>query len=131
MIGEPIFLCISNPRDLVESFVDALDGLATQSKAQMILRFLEIETSVRIKHNQIVSFLNQLRCHNEPVMEIEDGCIKEKEHDVSTQYLQTQRNQRSSLQNLLDRYCNVLQVFGFNSAKYDMNLKKLFTGSPH
>ena len=115
----------------MESFVDALDGLATQSKAQMILRFLEIETSVRIKHNQIVSLLNQLRCHNEPVMEIEDGCIKEKEHDVSTQYLQTQRNQRSSLQNLLDRYCNVLQVFGFNSAKYDMNLKKLFTGSPH
>ena len=37
----PIFLCNSNPRDLVESFIDAVEGLATQSKAQMKLKFLE------------------------------------------------------------------------------------------
>ena len=35
-----IFLCISNPRDLVEWFTDAVEGLATQSKAQMKLKFL-------------------------------------------------------------------------------------------
>ena len=34
-----IFLCNSNPGALVESFVDALGGLATQSKAQMELKF--------------------------------------------------------------------------------------------
>ena len=32
LIAEPFFLCNSNQRDLVESFIDAVDGLATQSK---------------------------------------------------------------------------------------------------
>ena len=45
LIAEPIFLCNSNPQDLVESFIDAVEGLATQSKAQMKLKFLEIETA--------------------------------------------------------------------------------------
>ena len=35
----PIFLFNSNPRDLVESFIDAVEGLATQSKAQLKLKF--------------------------------------------------------------------------------------------
>ena len=30
------------------------------------------------------------------------------------------------LQEHLERYCNVLPVFGFNSAKYDLNLKKSY-----
>ena len=32
LIAMPIFLCNSNPSDLVESFIDALEDLATQSK---------------------------------------------------------------------------------------------------
>ena len=42
LIAKPIFFCKSNPRDLVESFIDAVEGLATQSKAQMKLKFLEV-----------------------------------------------------------------------------------------
>ena len=38
LIAKPIFLCNSNPRDLVESFIDAVEGLATQSKTQMQLK---------------------------------------------------------------------------------------------
>ena len=45
LIAKPIFLCNSNARDLVESFIDGVEGLATQSKAQMKLKFLEIETA--------------------------------------------------------------------------------------
>ena len=30
--ANPIFFCNCNPRDLVESFIDAVEGLATQSK---------------------------------------------------------------------------------------------------
>ena len=30
------------------------------------------------------------------------------------------------LQEHLERYCNVLRVFGFNSAKYDINLIKSY-----
>ena len=40
-IAMPMFLCNFNPRDLVESFIDAVEGLATQSKTQMKLKFLE------------------------------------------------------------------------------------------
>ena len=48
LIAKPIFLCNSSPRDLVESFIDAVEGLATQSKAQMKLKFLEIETAIKV-----------------------------------------------------------------------------------
>ena len=49
LIPEAIFLCNSDPRYLVSSFVSALEGLATQSKAQMKLRFIEVETAIKIK----------------------------------------------------------------------------------
>ena len=37
-----------------------------------------------------------------------------------------QKNQLIELQEHLQRYCNVLPVFGFDSAKYDINLTKSF-----
>ena len=55
LIEQPIVLCKSNPAALVGSFVDALDGLATQSKMQLKIKFLEIETSVNSKLNQVLS----------------------------------------------------------------------------
>ena len=36
------------------------------------------------------------------------------------------KNQLIDLQESLERYCNVLPVFGSNSAKYDLNLIKSF-----
>ena len=51
LIAEPIFLYNSNPRDLVESFIEAVEGLTTQSKAQMKLKFLEIETAIKSNPN--------------------------------------------------------------------------------
>ena len=34
------------------------------------------------------------------------------------------KNQLNDLQNFFKRYCNTLQVFGFNSARYDINFIK-------
>ena len=48
---ESIFLCNQNSSDLDEKIVDALDGLATQSRAQMNLKFFEIESTMKIKLN--------------------------------------------------------------------------------
>ena len=55
-----------------------------------------------------------------------DDCIVEEEEEkhLSTQFLQMQKNQLIDLQEHFERYCNVLPVFGFNSAKYDINLIK-------
>ena len=128
LIAKPIFLCNSNPRDLVESFIDAVEGLATQTKAQMKLKFLEIETAIKSKLTRTLESLSERRCRNQRVFEFEDHCLEDdnKEKDGSTQFLQMQKNQIIELQEHLERYCNVLPVFGFNSAKYDINLIKSY-----
>ena len=55
LIDQTIFLCNFNPWALVESCVDALNELATQSKAQVNLQFLNTEISVKSKFNQLFS----------------------------------------------------------------------------
>ena len=113
---------------MVESSIDAVEGLATQSKAQMILKFLEIETAIKSKLTRTVESLNERRCRNKRVFEFEDLCFEDdnEEKDASTQFLQMQKNQLIELQEHLERYCNVLLVFGFNRTKYDINLIKSY-----
>ena len=43
------FFCNANLLHLILSFITALEGLATQSKAQMKLNFIEVETGIKIK----------------------------------------------------------------------------------
>ena len=38
--------------------------------------------------------------------------------------MQIQKKQLIDLQEHLERYCNVLPIFGFDSANYDLNLMK-------
>ena len=45
---------------------------------------------------------------------------------TSTQFLQIKKKQLIGLQEHLERYCNVLPIFGFSSAKYDLNLIKSY-----
>ena len=54
----------------------------------------------------------------------QDDC--DNEICASVQFLQIQKNQLIDLQETLERYCNVLPVLGFNSAKYDLNLIKSY-----
>ena len=66
------FLCNSNPRDLFESFIDAVEGLATQSKAQTKLKFREVETAIRSKMTRNLKSLNDCLCRNQRVFEFKD-----------------------------------------------------------
>ena len=118
LIPEPIFLCNANPHYLILSFITAPEGLQTQSKAQMKLNFIEVETAIKIKLCAILEQLNQRRNRAERVSTFVDDCVVEEEKkDFSTQFLQMQKNQLIELQEHFERYCNVLPVFGFNSAK--------------
>ena len=126
LIAKPLYLCNSNPRHLVESFIDPVEGLATQSKAQMELNFLEVETAIKIRLTRTLESLNERRYRNQRVFEFKDHCFEDDNEDkhASTQFLQRPKNQLIELQEHFERYCNVLPVFGFNSAKNDINLIK-------
>ena len=128
LIREPFFLCNANPHHPILSFNTALEGFATQSKAQMKLSFFEVETAVKIKLCAILEQLNQRRNRAERVSNFVDDCVaqEKEEKDSSTQFLQIQKNQLIDLQEQFERYCNVLPVFGFNSAKYDIILIKSY-----
>ena len=125
LIPEPFFRCNANSHHLILSFKTALEGLAFQSKAQMKLNFIEVETAIKIKLCAILEQLNQRRNRATRVSNFVDDCIVE-EKDSSTQFLQMQNNQLIDLQQLFERYCKVLPVFGLNSAKYDINLIKSY-----
>ena len=124
MIPKPIFLCNANPHHLSSSFITALEGLATQIKAQMKLNFIEVETAIKTKLCAVLQQLNQRR--NRVSNFLDDCIVEEEENDLSTQFLQMQKNQLIHLQEHFERYCNVLPVFGFNSAKYDISLIKSY-----
>ena len=115
---ERIFHCNLNPRHLVWYFNDALAILATQSKAKLKKNFLQIETAIKSRLARNLETLNQRRSH----------CVgTEVEHDKSvTQFFQLHKNQLLDLQEHFERYCNKLPVFGFNGARYDMNLIKSY-----
>ena len=95
----------------------------------MKLRFIEVETAIKIKLSSILEQLNQRHSQREGVIEFDDDenfndTAEEKE--LSTQFLQMQKNQLIDLQEHFECYCNTLPVFGFNSAKYDINLIKSY-----
>ena len=124
---EPIFSV--TPILIISSrlFITALEGLATRSKFKMKLNFFEVETAIKIKLCAVLEQINQRRNRAERVSNFVDDCIEEEEEkDLSTHFLQMQKNQLVDLQEHFERYCNVLPVFGFNSAKYDVNLIKSY-----
>ena len=129
LVPEPIFLCNSDLRHLVSSFISAVEGLATQSKAQIKLKLIEVETAIKNKLSKILEQLNQRHRQRERVIDYDnDEYFNDtaEEKELSTQFLQMQKNQLIDLQEHLDRYCNTLPVFGFISANYDINLTKSY-----
>ena len=122
LVEEPIFLCNSDTHHLVASFIGVLGNLASQSEAKMKKLFLDIETTIKIKLAILSEKLTKR--HNRREQADLDDC----DNDVCapTQFLQVQKNQLIDLQESLERYCNVLPVFGFNSAKCDLNLIKSY-----
>ena len=88
------------------------------------MNFFEVETSIKTKLCAILEQLNQRRNRAERVRNFVDDCVLEEENDISTQFLQMQKNKLIDFQERFERYSNVLSNFGFNSAKYDINLVK-------
>ena len=95
----------------------------------MKLRFIEVQTTIKIKLSSILEQLNQRHSQAERVIDFEDDEYfndTADEKELSTQFRHMQKNQLIDLQEHFERYCNTLPVFGFNSAKYDNNLIKSY-----
>ena len=87
--------------------------------------FLDIEITIKNKLGSILEKLTQR--HNRREREVylsRDDC--DNEICASTHFLQIQKIQLFDLQESLERYCNVLLVFGFSCAKYDLNSIKSY-----
>ena len=126
LVQEPTFFCKSDPHHLVSSFIRALENWASQSRAKMKNLFLDIKTTIKVKLGIILEKLtqNHKQRENANFDMSQDDC--DNEICTSTQFLQIQKNQLIDLQESLERYCNVLLLFGFNKAKYDLNLIKSY-----
>ena len=120
---EPIVLCNSDPHHLVTSFIGALKNLALLKIAILKNLFFDIKTTINIKLGSILEKLTQSHSRREQAVLVD--C--DNETCTSTQFLQIQKKQLIDLQEHLERYCNVLPIFGFNSAKYDLNLIKSYS----
>ena len=95
----------------------------------MKIRFIEVEAAIKIKLSGILEQLNQRHSQRERVIDYDDDEFFNDtagERELSAQFLQTQKNQLIDLQEHFERYFNTLPVFGFNSAKYDINLIKSY-----
>ena len=117
---EPIFLCNSDLHHLVTSSIGALENLALQGEAIMKNLFFDIETTINFNMGIILEKLTK-RPNRKEQADLDDCDNKT---CTSTQFFQIQKKQLIDLQERLERYCNVLPIFGFNSAKYDHNLIK-------
>ena len=122
LVKEPIFLCNSDPHHLVPFFIGALESLGLQSKAIRTILLFDIETTINNKLGSILEKLTQRHYRGEQA-DLDD-C--DNETCTSTQFLHIKEKQLIDLQEHLDRYCNVLPIFGFNSSNYDLNLIKSY-----
>ena len=95
----------------------------------MKLKFIQVEIAIKIKLSSVLEHINQRHNQTERVNDFEDNEYfndTADEKELSTQFLQTRKNQLIVLKEHFERYCNTLTVFGFNSAKYDNNLIKWY-----
>ena len=130
LLQVPIFLCNRDPKTMIVSFVEALEELASRSKAEMLQKFSSIENAIKNRVSSIFEKLNGRKDESTPMFEFQ--YIEEEEVDMSTQFLQIQKNHFLELQQHFERYVSILPVFGFNSWKYESeSYQVLFTTLPH
>ena len=103
--------------------------MATQGTAQMKLKFIDVKTAIKIKLSSVLEQLNRRPSQRERCIDFDDDEYfndTAEEKELSTQFLQMQKNQLQDLKEHFERYCNTLPVFGFNNVKCDINLIKSY-----
>ena len=97
----------------------ALKNLASYIEIENKILFLEIQTAIKQKLGGVFKTLSQRHNRCDQITEVENVCIQGDFNDsyAATQFFRIHKNQLIELQKHLERKCNVLSAFGFNSAK--------------
>ena len=122
LVKEPIFRCNYDLDQFLTSFNVGFENLALQSKATMKNLLFDIKITKKVKLGSILEKPTQRRNRREQAHL--DDCVNET--CTTTQFMQKQTKQLIDLQEHLKRHCNVLPIFGFNSAKNHLNLIKSY-----
>ena len=88
-----------------------------QIKAQTNMNLFKMENATKNWLAPILETLNHCRSNR-----FGTGTEDANSENSSTLFLQIYKNQLIDLQEHFERYCNALPVFGWNNARYDMNL---------
>ena len=83
----------------------------------MLQKYSSIENANKIRLNFVFEKLSERKIESTPMFEFQ--YVEEKEVDMSTQFLEIQKNQLFELKQHIGLYVNTLPVFGFNSGKND------------
>ena len=107
LVEEPILLCNSDPHQLIASFIEALENLASHSKAKVKKLFLDIQTTIKIKMGRILKKLTQRQNRRESARfdMSQDDC--DNEICASTQILQVEKIN----QMIYKKFWNVIALF--------------------
>ena len=101
--------------------------MTSHSKTRIKICFPVTEATIKIKLGSSLEKLTQQHNRRERTQSFDmsqDDC----ENDIcaSSQFLQIQKNHLIDPKDSLERYCNGLTVFRFNSAKLDLSLYKTY-----
>ena len=89
--------------------------------------FPDIETTKKVKLGSILEkqLIQRLNRREKARFDMsQDDC--DNKICATTHFLQIQKKQLFIFRESLERFCNVLPVFGFNTAKHDLNLIKSY-----
>ena len=112
LISEPIFICDINPRCLITKFL--LELLALSKRSSMELRQF-FDPYFQLIHHKINELNGNLPQNADDEIDDEASNLK---------LLRNLKKLYVGVKIELERYCDNLPVFGFNSSRYDLNLIK-------
>ena len=67
-----MFLCDKDPKNLIVSFVEALEELANKSKTEMQTKFASIQEIINSRVKAVFEKLNERKGHTTPAFDFED-----------------------------------------------------------
>ena len=91
----------------------------------MLQKFSPIENAIKTRVSSIFEKINGRKDESTPMLEFQ--YFEEEEIDMSTQFLQMQKNQLLELQQHFERYVSTLPAFDFNNGNYDLTHIKSYS----